>query len=188
MHEMPPDSLGGGAEPSRFSAPGVRETCRGIGAERDAIPRNRAKKWALRLAAATQACEPITARGGPVNSKPTLPCAGERPGRVRTSAAREALLYRTVQAHWPRFLADIEADGGEIPAFVRDEFEAYLRCGIMAHRLVHLRCKHCGHGRGVGFFLPADRVWRNSDTPKLAGSRPILGPHRGSWTRWPASR
>ena len=34
------------------------------------------------------------------------------------------LLYRTLQEHWLDFLAEIEAGGGELPAFVRDEFAA----------------------------------------------------------------
>jgi hypothetical protein len=38
-----------------------------------------------------------------------------------------------LQEHWLEFLAEIEADGGEFPAFVRDEFVAHLRCGILAH-------------------------------------------------------
>ena len=62
------------------------------------------------------------------------------------------LLYQTVQTHWRQFLADIEADGGEAPAFVRDEFEAYFRCGILAHGFfLHVRCKDCGQSRVVGF-------------------------------------
>jgi hypothetical protein len=43
------------------------------------------------------------------------------------------LLYRTIQEHWSTFVADLEAGGGELPAFVLDEFEAYLRCGIPVH-------------------------------------------------------
>ena len=43
------------------------------------------------------------------------------------------LLYKTLQAHWLEFLAEIEAEGGELPAFVKDEFEAYFRCGVLAY-------------------------------------------------------
>ena len=38
------------------------------------------------------------------------------------------LLYKTLQAHWLGFRAAIEADGGELPAFVRDEFDCSPRC------------------------------------------------------------
>jgi ribosomal protein S27E len=34
---------------------------------------------------------------------------------------------------------------------VLDEFEAYLRCGILAHGLLRVRCKDCGHSRVVAF-------------------------------------
>jgi hypothetical protein len=45
------------------------------------------------------------------------------------------VLYRTIEAHLPSFLAhtagDAETPG--LPAFVKREFERYLRCGILAH-------------------------------------------------------
>ena len=31
------------------------------------------------------------------------------------------LLFRTIQEHWSTFLADLEAGGGELPAFVLDQ-------------------------------------------------------------------
>lgn len=76
---------------------------------------------------------------------------------ARQSAAYErrqpetTVLYKTLQAHWLEFLAEIEAEGGELPAFVKDELEAYFRCGVLAHGLLHVRCKECGHSRVVGF-------------------------------------
>jgi hypothetical protein len=51
------------------------------------------------------------------------------------------LLYRTVQDHWSTFLADLEAGGGQLPAFVLDEVEAFLRCGIPFHGFLRVRCK-----------------------------------------------
>ena len=80
------------------------------------------------------------------------------------------LLYRTLQAYWLEFLGDIEAGGGELPAFVRDEFEAYFRCGILAHGFLRVRCNDCGHSRVVGFsckrrgFCPSCLGRRMADT------------------------
>ena len=80
------------------------------------------------------------------------------------------LLYKTLQAHWLGFRAVIETDGGELPAFVRDEFEAYFRCGILAHGFLRVRCKDCGHSRVVGFsckrrgFCPSCLGRRMADT------------------------
>ena len=61
------------------------------------------------------------------------------------------MLYRTLQEHWSTFLADLEAGGGELPAFVLDEVEAYLRRGIPVHGFLRARCKDCGHSRVVAF-------------------------------------
>ena len=80
------------------------------------------------------------------------------------------LLFRTIQEHWSTFLADLEAEGGELPAFVLDEFEAYLRCGIPVHGFLRVRCKDCGHCRVVAFackrrgFCPSCLGRRMADT------------------------
>ena len=80
------------------------------------------------------------------------------------------LLYRTVQEHWSTFLANLEAGGGELPAFVLDEVEAYLRCGIPVHGFLRVRCKDCGHSRVVAFsckrrgFCPSCMGRRMADT------------------------
>jgi hypothetical protein len=80
------------------------------------------------------------------------------------------LLYKTLQAHWLGFLAEIETDGGELPGFVRDEFQAYFRCGILAHGFLRVRCNDCGHSRVVGFsckrrgFCPSCLGRRMADT------------------------
>ncbi len=96
-----------------------------------------------------------------------------QPASACTYTRREpetTLLYQTVQAHWRQFLADVEAEGGELPAFVRDEFEAYPRCGILAHGFLRVRCKDCGHSRVVGFsckrrgFCPSCMGRRMADT------------------------
>jgi hypothetical protein len=42
-----------------------------------------------------------------------------------------------VSEHWPRFRERAEAQGGS-PKFVDEEFDAYLRCGILEYGLVQL--------------------------------------------------
>jgi len=41
------------------------------------------------------------------------------------------LLCTPLQTHRLGFLFEIETDGAALPAFARDEFEAYFRCGIL---------------------------------------------------------
>ena len=63
------------------------------------------------------------------------------------------MLYRVLQAHWRTFLADLEAaaDSPPLPAFVVAEVEAFLRCGVLAHGLILVKCRHCGWSRAVAF-------------------------------------
>jgi len=80
----------------------------------------------------------------------------------------ETLLYQVVEQHWPAFRDRAEQAGG-LPKFVVDEFEAYLRCGILEHGVVHLACQRCGESSVVGFsckrrgFCPSCTGRRMSD-------------------------
>lgn len=48
------------------------------------------------------------------------------------------LLHRCVSAHWPNVRAACETHGRPLPAFVKREFDAYLRCGdLSAHDRFH---------------------------------------------------
>ena len=50
------------------------------------------------------------------------------------------------------FFAQVEAEtGASLPEFVKDEFEAFLQCGILAHGFLRLRCADCAHEKLVAF-------------------------------------
>jgi F420-dependent methylenetetrahydromethanopterin dehydrogenase len=52
----------------------------------------------------------------------------------------ETTLYRVVQENLETFLAQVEAEGAaSLPQFVKDEFDAFLECGILAHGFLRLR-------------------------------------------------
>ena len=66
------------------------------------------------------------------------------------------MLYRTLQAHWRSFLGDISGDGGggaELPRFIVDEVEAYLKCGILAHGFLRVLCQSCGSSLNLNVHL-----------------------------------
>ena len=76
----------------------------------------------------------------------------------------ETALYQLVQEHAESFSAHIEAEtGANLPQFVKEEFDAFLDCGILAHGFLRLRCGDCGHEKLVAFsckrrgFLPLVR-------------------------------
>ena len=64
----------------------------------------------------------------------------------------QTTLYRLVQQHARSFFAQTEAaTGASLPQFVKDEFDAFLECGILAHGFLRLRCADCGHDKLVAF-------------------------------------
>jgi len=64
----------------------------------------------------------------------------------------ETILHCLVREHLETFLAQVEARTGTgLPAFVKDEFEAFLGCGILAHGFLRLRCADCAHEKLVAF-------------------------------------
>jgi hypothetical protein len=64
----------------------------------------------------------------------------------------QTTLYRPLQQHAARFIAHTEAcSGAELPRFIKDEFEAFLDCGILSHGVLRLRCGECGHDKLLAF-------------------------------------
>ncbi len=64
----------------------------------------------------------------------------------------QTTLYRLVQQHAATFIAQAEdAAGADLPQFVKDEFDAFLECGILAHGFLRLRCGDCGHDKLLAF-------------------------------------
>ena len=74
----------------------------------------------------------------------------------------ETTLYQVVQEHVETFVAQVELEtGAGLPQFVKDEFEAFLECGIWAHGFLRLRRGTCAQDNLVAFsckrrgFCPA---------------------------------
>ena len=65
----------------------------------------------------------------------------------------ETTLYQLVQEHLETFLAQVEKETGAglPPTFVKNEFEAFLECGILAHGFLRLRCGECAQNTLVAF-------------------------------------
>jgi hypothetical protein len=60
--------------------------------------------------------------------------------RYQRRQPEQTVLYRTIAAHLPAFLARTAGEDGTggWPSFVRREFEAYLRCGRLEHGVLTL--------------------------------------------------
>ncbi len=75
------------------------------------------------------------------------------------------------QEHAQTFFAHVQAEtGASLPEFVKEEFDAFLECGILAHGFLRLRCGECGHDKLVAFsckrrgFCPACGARRMAQT------------------------
>ena len=66
----------------------------------------------------------------------------------------QTTLYGLVQQHAATFFTQAEsAAGADLPQFVKDEFDAFLQCGILAHGFLRLRCGVCGHDKQLTLVL-----------------------------------
>ena len=64
------------------------------------------------------------------------------PGYAR-HRPEQTLLYQLVEQHYAAFLAAREVAGRPLPKYVREEFEAYLKCGRLEHGFLRVRCESC---------------------------------------------
>ena len=78
-------------------------------------------------------------------------------------------LYRLVRAHYETFAAEVEqATGTGLPQFIKDEFEAYLECGILAHGFLRLTCDTCARDTLVAFSCKRRGICPSCGTRRMA--------------------
>lgn len=83
----------------------------------------------------------------------------------------ETALYQLVQEHIESFFAQVEAETGSgLPDFVKDEFDAFLECGVLAHGFLRLRCADCTHVKSWSPF-------------PVSGGDSVLRAAGGAWHR-----
>ena len=63
-----------------------------------------------------------------------------------------ATLHRLVRENFETFREQIYSESGaRLPDFVANEFEGFLRCGVLAHGFIRLRCDTCREDHLIGF-------------------------------------
>lgn len=78
----------------------------------------------------------------------------------------QTLLHRTIREQLEGFLARSAERGNPVPRFVEQELRAFLRCGVLAHGFLRLRCDDCGCDRLLPFSCK-----RRGFCPSCAGRR-----------------
>ena len=81
----------------------------------------------------------------------------------------ETTLYRVVQEELETFLVQVYAHTeSRVPEFVKDEFEAYLECGILSHEFLRLRCGECAYEKLVAFSCKRRQFWPSCGARRMA--------------------
>ena len=81
----------------------------------------------------------------------------------------ETPLYRIVETYYPEFLARLVAEGGSVPHFVQQQFDDYLKCGLLEHGFLRVKCETCSHEHLVAFSCK-----RRGFCPKCGGTRHVI--------------
>ena len=67
------------------------------------------------------------------------------PASYQRHRPEETPLYGIVATYYPRFVERLNAEGGLLPAFVKQEFDDYLKCGLLEHGFLRVKCDGCQH-------------------------------------------
>lgn len=95
----------------------------------------------------------------------------------RRHRPQQTSLNGIVPEYSPRFVQEIERSGGYLPGVIRQEFEDYLKCGLLQHGFLRVKSDGCRRehpGSSPGQALVAFNC-------KRRGFRPSCGARR-SWT------
>jgi len=73
------------------------------------------------------------------------------PPGYRRHRPETTLLYRLVAEHYPKFRDRRVAEDRALPAYVEDELEAYLKCGLLERGFLRVKCDSCQAEKLVAF-------------------------------------
>ena len=82
---------------------------------------------------------------------PAAAGGGHRPGDLPRCCHLASQTAQACVAYWICSQYPQRAGASELPRFIRDEFDAFLECGILAHGFLRLRCGECGHDKLLAF-------------------------------------
>ena len=71
--------------------------------------------------------------------------------RYSRRSPESTLLYKVVRENLRSFEDLCQVEGKALPSYVRKEFDAFLRCGVLAYGFLRLRCNDCKRERFVAF-------------------------------------
>ena len=94
-------------------------------------------------------------------------------GSYQHHRPEQTLLYQIVAQHYPTFRDVMEAQDRELPAYVRREFDDFLKCGRLEHGFLRVHCDSCHAEHLVAFsckrrgFCPSCGARRMTESAAL---------------------
>ena len=87
---------------------------------------------------------------------------GERVPQYERHRPEQTLLYQLVEEYYPAFEAQWAAEGRVLPAYVRQEFDEYLKCGRLEYGFLRVQCDTCHAEHLVAFSCTNGRRFRRT--------------------------
>ena len=100
--------------------------------------------------------------------------AGVGAARYERHRPERTLLYQLVQEYYPAFKAHLAEQGGELPGYVEQEFEDYLKCGRLEHGFLRVRCDACHAEHLVAFSCKRRGFCPSCGARRMAESAALL--------------
>ena len=85
----------------------------------------------------------------PGYAQPPPEAAAELLYRPKTPGS--GVLFQVIQRDFATFRSEREAEERPLPRYIEKEFEAYIRCGVLGHGFVRLKCNGCTHEKLLPF-------------------------------------
>ena len=101
-------------------------------------------------------------------------CIGGIPVSYNRHRPEETNLYRVIAENWQTFLQARAMENRDVPKFVVEEFEGYLRCGILAYGFGRLHCETCLVDRLVPFSCKGRGFCPSCGARKMAENAAFL--------------
>jgi hypothetical protein len=95
---------------------------------------------------------------------------GCRGGSLRAPPPGTTLLYQLVQEYCPALKVYLTDQGSELPGYVEQEFEDYLKCGRLEHGFMRVCCDSCHAEHLVAFSCKRRGLLRASCPPPFRAS------------------
>jgi ribosomal protein S27E len=92
------------------------------------------------------------------------------PTEYKRHEPENTLLYQLVNEHYPCFRDLMEERGTPLPDYVQLEFEEYLKCGLLEHGFLRVRCEYCTHERLVAFSCKKRGLCPSCGTRRMVDS------------------